>query len=485
MFFYLTFACFLASLVLGGPTKHGSLQDALLQLCAVPLLLLAGWRLCNLPKTQEVRWSLAFCAAIVALPLVQLIPLPPFIWTQLAGREALVSTYTLLGRAPDWAAISLSGQETWLSMLSLLPPLTLFLAVLTLDWRECRLLSLLLVAFAVLSGFVALLQAAQGVDSPFRFYNVDLRDPSPVGFFVNRNHLGALLYCGAAFATAWLLASYDAVRLDRDRIDHKTIISMAGSAFALVALVSVELVVRSRAGVLLLVLGLGALPILAAIRPSPQAEFDGAMSESPGRRRWLPIAAAFIVLALVAFFFVGWSSIQGVLDRFGGDPLSDERPVFAKVTFFATKAFMPVGSGLGSFVSAYQMFEKPRDMFSGVYANHAHNDLLELALETGVAGLMLLCVFLAWLAARARKVWTPINRPVIDVYLQDAAVVVVFLVLGHSLMDYPLRTNAMLSVFAFACALLIKAPGGDEAHAPGKARQGRRRRRDALAQDAA
>ena len=46
---------------------------------------------------------------------------------------------------------------------------------------------------------------------------------------------------------------------------------------------------------------------------------------------------------------------------------------------------MPVGAGLGTFVPVYAMFEKPEQV-SLFYVNRAHNDVLELWLETGVAG---------------------------------------------------------------------------------------------------
>ncbi len=170
MFFSLTLATLLASLVLGGATQHGFLSDALLQLVVLPLLLVAGGRLWRRQKSPELGSGLVFSAAIVALPLLQLIPLPPFVWTHLPQRSSLLSAYALVGEPLGWRPISLAREDTWLSALSLLPPLALFCAVLTLDWRDRRRLSLAIVAFAVASGFIGLLQMAQGAASPFRFF---------------------------------------------------------------------------------------------------------------------------------------------------------------------------------------------------------------------------------------------------------------------------------------------------------------------------
>jgi O-antigen ligase len=118
---------------------------------------------------------------------------------------------------------------------------------------------------------------------------------------------------------------------------------------------------------------------------------------------------------------------------------------------------MPIGSGVGSFPSFYSTVEKPADLLTGTYANHAHNDFLELWLETGFMGPILLVLFLIWVGGKAIAAWAPPNPnlPPLDQALIRASILVVFLLLGHSLVDYPLRTSAMMGLFAFACGLLI------------------------------
>ena len=74
-------------------------------------------------------------------------------------------------------------------------------------------------------------------------------------------------------------------------------------------------------------------------------------------------------------------SLYRILDRFGDDPMADARIPFARNTIAAAKAYMPWGSGLGSFVPVYAMTEPPRDVLANTFANHAHNDILELWLE--------------------------------------------------------------------------------------------------------
>ena len=66
--------------------------------------------------------------------------------------------------------MSVSPQATWLSLLSLIPPLSIFLAVLLLGYRERHQLSLIILALGLISVFLGLTQVAQGPDSSLRFF---------------------------------------------------------------------------------------------------------------------------------------------------------------------------------------------------------------------------------------------------------------------------------------------------------------------------
>src|SRR5262245_52578948 len=151
-----------ASLVLGGGTQSGFLSDAILQLIAIPLLLVSLWRLLGTPLTKQMRMALFFCLAAVAIPLIQLIPLPPWFWSALPGRDPAVEVFEILGDKLPWMPISLSPNATWLSALSLIPPIAIFLGTMLSTYRERRWLSLVLLAIGVVSVFVGLIQVAQG-----------------------------------------------------------------------------------------------------------------------------------------------------------------------------------------------------------------------------------------------------------------------------------------------------------------------------------
>ena len=167
-------------------------------------------------------------------------------------------------------------------------------------------------------------------------------------------------------------------------------------------------------------------------------------------------------IVLVVIFSLQFA-LYRVLDRFP-DPLSDDRLVMASTTIEAARAYMPLGSGLGTFVPVYAMFEKPEDA-KDTYVNRAHNDLLEVWLEAGVLGLALIGLFVIWLVRRSVEIWRSAPAPgasQLDWSLVRAATIVPALLLAHSLVDFPLRTGAMMAIMAFACALLIESPVGAE-----------------------
>jgi hypothetical protein len=446
LFAYLSVFGLLSCLLLGGGTRSGLISDALLQLLSIPLLLAALWRILDAPLSRDAQWALAFCGAILAVPLIQLVPLPPAIWTHLPSRELAAEAYDLIGRSPAWATISLAPEATWLAGLSVLPALAIFLSTLTLDWRDRRRMSFALIAFAVVSVFLGLIQLWQGPTSPLRFFTIT-NATDAVGFFANRNHFAALLYSAIVFALAVLAPQLAGISL-RDRkggegVNVSTALAITTAGLTLTALIAGVVIARSRAGLFLTIAAL----------------FFSGFAFGRARGRAIQNAAFPLALALIivlAAVLLDRSAISRLLDRFDADPLADARIVFARNTVAAANNVMPIGGGLGAFPTFYATVEKPADLVMGAYANHAHNDILELWLEVGLIGPLLLLVFLIWVMGTAAAEWTA-RKPLLpaDRTFIRAALSVILLLFGHSLVDYPLRTSALMGIFAFCSGLLL------------------------------
>ena len=111
-------------------------------------------------------------------------------------------------------------------------------------------------------------------------------------------------------------------------------------------------------------------------------------------------------------------------------------------------------SGLGSFQYVYRTKEDPAQA-SHSFANHAHDDYAEIALELGLPGILLVLLFVLWWARRSYSAWTGSFS---GAALARASSVMIGIVLFHSLVDYPIRTTAIAALFAAACAWLLPAP---------------------------
>jgi hypothetical protein len=126
------------SFAFGGASRDHALRVTLVELVCLPLLVLASGRLIHTGHWRKHKFALGILVALVATPLLQLIPLPPAVWTGLPGRDQIVLALELAGLQPGWVPLSVAPDQTWGSALALTPPAALFLAALTLSvttWR--------------------------------------------------------------------------------------------------------------------------------------------------------------------------------------------------------------------------------------------------------------------------------------------------------------------------------------------------------------
>jgi O-antigen ligase len=491
-----TAAFLLSCLALGGGTREGFLGDVVLQLLAVALLLWALARILDLPagKSGPRRRGLVVVgigALLLAFHAFQLVPLPPALWSLLPGRAGDLALLEAAGVEPIWRPISLAPHATWISATSLLPPLAVLLAVVQLDYEQRRWLALTVLGAGVASVFLGLLQVAQGPGSSLRFFAIT-NPTEAVGFFANRNHFSALLYCLLLMAAGWVVtAAGSLAAIDGKFSSTRAIPRIIGvmAAFAVVVvLIGGQAMARSRAGLGLTAVALVLALAMAYIRPS--AVWGGAGETGDLQRRSTAKSTTRIIVAalLVGLLLATQFALMRLQDRFEADRLADARVPFARNTMEAARAYMPFGSGMGTFVSVYPGFEKAGDGTTGFYANRAHNDVLELWLEAGVAGLSAMVAFAIWLLwTLSRLWWRGLEGADPAEQLQARAATAGMLLLAlHSLVDYPLRTAALMVLLAFFAASTIsplvvarKHATRTASDAPSKGQRTRVRSRDA------
>jgi hypothetical protein len=451
--FYSSAFAFTCSLLLGGNAANVYLTNAILQILTLPCLILAVWRLRWDGIQPSAKLALWLIAAAVLLVVLQLIPLPPTIWASLPFHKGALAARSAIGGAAQWAPISVTPEATIIGALTLLPPLAVFLGALSLSGRERRRLTLVPLSFGFVNAFVGLLQLSQGEESPLYFYTYSNTGDS-VGLFANRNHEAALLYSLTPFAAAWIgvIAPTLSIRGRRQKYDATAIIKLLAAGVTVFVLIVATLMARSRAGVILLMAALA-----GSLALQPWRTYSG------DRTR---VGGIFAVVAILAMMLGLQYGLYKVLMRFEAEPFADARVTFARVTARTALAAAPLGTGIGSFVPIYASINRPEDLLPDVYVNHAHNDFMEFALETGVPGVALTFGFGVWFFFRIREIWRG-ARPDPDLLMARAATLSIGLLLAHGLVDYALRTDALLAVFAFACALLVPPPEREATGATG------------------
>jgi len=438
----MVFFVVLLSLIFGGGTRQGLWSDALVQVVSLPLLAIAILRLKARASPSEFRLALLVIGAVIVVPILQLLPFPPWTWTILPGRAEVAGAYRAAGVPLPFLPISLEPLTTLRSLLSLLPAIAVFLGVLSLRKQaEFRWLLLLIFAVAVVGAGLELLQLAGGVHSPLRFYEIT-NVHRGVGFFANSNHQAAFLYSTIGYAAIW------ASLARRDR-SAKVAFRLTVAAVLVVAIVIGLVATQSRFGVLLgLAAGFCSIPLAA-----------GLASEA-NRGRIVKLAMAVNGLALLLAFLFGFA---GFADRISEGLSSDVRWPAARITWKAAVDHLPFGSGIGTFAPIFQRYE-PVNLLAETYVNRAHNDWLEAWLEGGVASAAVICALLSCFVFLAYRSWRPADPNARLVAYARAGSVCAALLAVHSLLDYPLRTTALTVMLAISCAFMIRAYFGVPRH---------------------
>jgi O-antigen ligase len=373
---------------------------------------------------------LTIMALVVATPLLQLIPLPPALWSGLPGQGPRLVALRLAGVEPPWLPMSLAPRETASAALALIPPAAMLMGSLCLTADQVRRLGGLWIILAVAGlglGMAQIADPAGGLAYPYRTTNLG----SLVGLFANRNHEAGFLLALPPFAAALAVREIPRARPEARGGALAPGQWLAG-LFILISVIALG-AIKSRAGVIL-----AAPAIIAAI-----AIVWRASSRRAGRGAIAGVsAAAIIAISVVAAF-----GLTPIVSRFAPQSDGEFRLEAWPHVVDAAKSFLPLGSGVGSFDRVFEAAE-PLVLVRPTYFNHAHNDYLELWLETGWVGVAIFSLFLVWLAIATLRAW----RGGSD--LARASSAAILLLMAESAVDYPLRTETLAVLFAFCCGTL-------------------------------
>src|SRR5437868_2616560 len=415
-------------LVLGG-SAQGIWANMMLQLLGIAILAWAALAPAEEPLLPPARQLLILALLAVALVALQLVPLPASLWPHLPGREPIANGFRILGIATPAQPVSLTPYGSLNSLLGLIPPLAMFCAIVRLKVYRTGWLATALLAGTTAGILLGALQVASSdyAASPWYLYP-ETNFGLATGFFANANHMAILLVITLPFLGA-ILGSAKGANKQR----NSAIIAIVAGA-TLVIILGIILN-RSLAGY-----GL-ALPVVITsallVLPPKRSLRLGAL-----------VLAGLLLVAAVGAIATS-ATRSGALGQEATTSVESQQEMLV-TTMRAVRDFLPWGSGLGSFQSVYHLYES-RDQITPTYVIHAHDDYVELALELGVAGILLMLGFLAWWACAVWRAWRDADAGIYP----RAASIATAAILVHSLVDFPLRTAAIDAAFAMCLALLI------------------------------
>lgn len=367
-----------------------------------------------------------FLLLTIGLVLMQLVPLPPALWQSLPGRGLLTQAALLTQQPQPWRPLSIVPGMTWNAASSLVVPVAVFVLMAGLSERERRWLPGVLLVVITASMLLGLLQfSGAGFENPL------INDtPGQVsGMFANRNHMALFLALGCLIAPVWAFPA-------GGRAGLRPLVALGLTALFLLTI----LATGSRTGMALGVLALvvGPLAVHREIRRMLH-----------GRARW--ILPAIIVALLVAVGGLILLSLMAgraaSIDRvFSVDAGQDMRRLGLPIVWDMVREYFPWGAGIGGFDNLFRMHE-PFHLLKLSYFNHAHDDFLEIALDAGLPGLVLLLAAIVWGVIAAIRAWRSSSAGGSEAKL---ASLMLLLICIASVVDYPARTPMMMTLIVIS-----------------------------------
>jgi len=263
---------------------------------------------------------------------------------------------------------------------------------------------------------------------------------SVTGTFINRNYFAGYLLMVIPLAVGYIFYR-ESFNEDFSLAWYRRLSSLDGKTyflvFGVILMILGLLLSASRMGILSLLLSFTVVALLF---------------RNPERKQRLSKTPIFILgLALIWGALIG---LDAVISRFFAvsEGFKNRWEVWAN-TVQIIKDFPLLGSGLGTFT---QIFPAYRSFHIEGLVTHAENDFLQLASETGLAGMGLLIIAFLFLFYKAfsgiRKLSSEDERR----YIGIGGLVGILALLFHSMVERNIQVPANAFLFTFILALVLK-----------------------------
>ncbi len=438
--------------LIGTALAFGGVQTLAYSLAEIALFLAVLFLLFKQARQGRIDLPLPVWPVLFALVVaLQAVPLPSWLVVRLSPARQLDADLANLSTGKwIWTTLSIYPHATVVTLFKFLAYLGAFvLAGYFFDSRKGR--SVLLQCLMILGLFEATYGTYQYLTgSPKIFaYTKEYDIGQATGTYINRNHFAGLLELALCAFIASIYYSFQIWSESRSsgggQKGHRSGSSLGfRTVFYVFLLVIVVVGVglsRSRTGILAALFSLVFVALLAQFR---------------ARQKGWMLGVFFFVVCLVGYAL--WIGLDPVLARFEqlrepGYRRLEARLSFAKDEARIVRDYPLVGTGLGTFGIAFRHYQTT---FVDSYADHAHNDYLEFASETGLLGAALLLLPIFYLFGR--MIFSFISDP--RRYRSAATLGCIAGTLSlflHSFTDFNLQIPANALIFAVISGIGYKA----------------------------
>ena len=389
-----------SAVLIFGPLALGAVQDwsiALLEAAAAAVLLIwMAWRLsasgiaAPLTVQIEIRWNPLFAPMLVFLGIVLV---------QIAFHR---SAYLYDSLAELWLCIAYG--------------ILAFVAV-QLRHDDVTLFANTIVAFGSLYAVFAVFQGF--TPNGKIYWLIEPRAGSIYGSYVNHNHYAGLIEL--LLPLALVIALDPSLRREKRLLLACATVTMAASVF----------LSQSRGGMIAVIVEMVFLGIVWMIHFSPRKS-----------------ATVFVAFCITTALFLAWVAPRELGSRIT-DIHDPERLLIHRDSIRMFLAHPLLGSGFGTFATVFPHY---RVFYDGFFIDNAHDDYLELLLETGLLGFGVGVWFLVVLYREGGRNMRLIKNSSIA-RINAAALAGCTGLLAHSFLDFNLHIPANAALFYVLCVI--------------------------------
>lgn len=447
---FYAFSAFLTLVFFAGGSSRDDVQSLVF---LRPLAVLFGAYALTCMDHQSWKgrtFPLGIALALAGLMVLQLLPLPPQIWTALPGRQIFADIADLAGIEQPWRPLTLSPSRTSNSLFALAISISAMMLYLNLDEQRRKQAVAVIITLAGISGLWAAFQLTGSARGPLYLYNIT-NNGAAVGLFANRNHQAVLLA-----ATIVMLGWYGASHSVTAKLAALKFYSSMAGIFVIVPLIFIT---GSRAGLILMAPALVAAMMLiyfGRYMIESQRSANGNGNRARKKRFTSRQAVLFSSIALVlimaglSIYFARSLAFDRLFDRSNVEGLRGQLvPILTKML----SDYFPWGSGFGSFEHVYRIYE-PQELLNTSYLNQAHNDWLQFPIEGGLPAIFIAAAAAIWSAIQFFRLVKDWSYSRYRKYTVIMAIMVMLLFLAGSIGDYPLRIPSLIALFAVIACIL-------------------------------